>query len=571
MENKVKEFTGVETRMWKIRNTINEYKILFWWLTLLTLTPVYSPEINKAYENTKLWVSRTLNDNFWFSLNTTETDVLDQIIQDTIKKVGSDDIHNKQFQEALFKSIKKHDLINGTSILQAFIVFILYLSAYWEQLINQLKFGLPVKSKTFETFCLSNWLMVFINWLVPWSAVYLEWSVLAWTAVWINKFNELTWKKYSKWILQDLPVPIATYNKYWMPTLWNTKLEEESGYLEEEVIAYYKKNWEVMTLLYKWEELERVRQYLSKIEKDWVWYSDVAFTMTTKSWKLKTFLWTTRPNWQGWTNRYAKHLKSKEEIEEELAKTRFLLNEMEEKALSDILTWVSNRRKLEEDLHNLFTRKLRKSDPKDIVVALIDIDDFRQYNTKEGHAAGDKVLKDFSMYMKEERNLRPGDGFYRLGGDEFIIVFENTSTEEIIWKLNKIRQDYFDTTWIWTSWWLKYFNVNEYYKDGQTLEETQQIIEYIKDEADYYMYSVKYFKCIEDELVARWVIESWMKEKNWIAYPIFDEKKELIWAKIINSYWEFTITKEDLDLIEERKKIKTDEEDRDKLENIEFI
>jgi hypothetical protein len=35
------------------------------------------------------------------------------------------------------------------------------------------------------------------------------------------------------------------------------------------------------------------------------------------------------------------------------------------------------------------------------------------------------------------------------------------------------------------------------------MEETQQIIELIKEEADYYMYSVKYFKCIEEELVAR--------------------------------------------------------------------
>ena len=119
----------------------------------------------------------------------------------------------------------------------------------------------------------------------------------------------------------------------------------------------------------------------------------------------------------------------------------------------------------------------------------------------------------------------------------------------------------------WLNSSLKYFNVNEYYKEGQTLEETKQLIEYIKEEADYYMYSVKYFKCIEDELVARWVIKAWMKEKNWIAYPIFDENKNLIWAKIINAYWEFTITKEDLDLIEERKKVKTDEEDKNKLEN----
>jgi diguanylate cyclase (GGDEF)-like protein len=53
---------------------------------------------------------------------------------------------------------------------------------------------------------------------------------------------------------------------------------------------------------------------------------------------------------------------------------------MEEKAMSDKLTGVSNRRALDEDLHNLFIHKLRESDPKNIVLALIDIDDFKKFN-----------------------------------------------------------------------------------------------------------------------------------------------------------------------------------------------
>ncbi|EKD66106.1 MAG: diguanylate cyclase [uncultured bacterium (gcode 4)] len=580
IKDKIKESTSLYISDWKEiareaiidwKEIINNNRIIFGWLVLFTLTHLNSWTINKTYEDTKFWVNKVLNNNLWFHLETSKQIIIYNIYKETIKEVWTEDIYDEKLQKALFEKINKYDEATGTKLLESLLLWFLYWFAYMKTVRRVRDDYMPIDAKTFTTFCLSSWWMVLVNWFVPWSMVYLESFALAWYTVYLHYMNIKNDRKYKFWTIEKMPIPFSSYNSKWKPVIWNEKMEQETWYTFKEVLDYYNEKWEIMSLLYKWEELERVKKYLKKVEDEGIWYSRVAFTMTTKSWELKTFLWTTEPNWQGGNNRFAEYLKNKEEIEEELAKTRELLNEMEEKAMRDKLTWIWNRRALDDHLHNLFTNWLRRNtDPKNIVVALIDIDNFKKYNDKWGHAGWDKVLKEFSLYMSEARNLRPWDWIYRLWWDEFILIFEWPTIEEIIWKLSKVRQDFFEKTWIGTSWWLKQFNVKEYYKKDQTIEETQQIIELIKEEADYYMYSVKYFKCIEEELVAKWIIQPWMLEKNGIAYPIFDENKNLVWAKIINAYWEFTITKEDLDLIEERKKVKTDAEDKNKLENNEI-
>ena len=68
-------------------------------------------------------------------------------------------------------------------------------------------------------------------------------------------------------------------------------MEEETGYAAEEIIKYHKSNGDIMGLLYKWENLTKVRQYLGDIEESGKGYTNVAFTMTTKLGEEKTFLW----------------------------------------------------------------------------------------------------------------------------------------------------------------------------------------------------------------------------------------------------------------------------------------
>ena len=64
----------------------------------------------------------------------------------------------------------------------------------------------------------------------------------------------------------------------------------------------------------------------------------------------------------------------------------------------------------------------------ELSVAIIDIDDFKAINDRHGHAAGDRVLAEFGGEM--QRHMRPGDVFGRLGGEEFAILFPQTSMAE---------------------------------------------------------------------------------------------------------------------------------------------
>lgn len=55
-----------------------------------------------------------------------------------------------------------------------------------------------------------------------------------------------------------------------------------------------------------------------------------------------------------------------------------------------------------------------------LVLAIIDIDHFKNINDTYGHAAGDRVLAHFTGVVAG--NLRAGDGFGRLGGEEFAVL-----------------------------------------------------------------------------------------------------------------------------------------------------
>ncbi|MDD4151775.1 MAG: hypothetical protein PHR68_04125, partial [Candidatus Gracilibacteria bacterium] len=77
--------------------------------------------------------------------------------------------------------------------------------------------------------------------------------------------------------------PVVKYSNDGKPEIWNKKMADETGYTHEEVLKYFEENGEVMTLLYKGEDLEIVNKYLKSIENTGEGYEGIAFTMTTKS------------------------------------------------------------------------------------------------------------------------------------------------------------------------------------------------------------------------------------------------------------------------------------------------
>lgn len=90
----------------------------------------------------------------------------------------------------------------------------------------------------------------------------------------------------------------------------------------------------------------------------------------------------------------------------------------EDAALTDSLTGIPNRRAFERR----FSEVLRQSasDGQPLSVALMDLNGFKVLNDTEGHAAGDRVLKECAALWTAE--LRPTDVLARLGGDEFAVL-----------------------------------------------------------------------------------------------------------------------------------------------------
>jgi len=101
------------------------------------------------------------------------------------------------------------------------------------------------------------------------------------------------------------------------------------------------------------------------------------------------------------------------------------VSEMEEKAVKDQLTGLSNREG--------FRRNLEQSGETsfDGILILLDLDHFKNVNDSLGHPEGDAVLVMFSDLLKEFFN-RNSDFTARLGGDEFAVTQEGDLDAETV-------------------------------------------------------------------------------------------------------------------------------------------
>lgn len=61
------------------------------------------------------------------------------------------------------------------------------------------------------------------------------------------------------------------------------------------------------------------------------------------------------------------------------------------------------------------------------VVAVCDMDDFKEINDRYGHLAGDEILRNIGSLLKA--SIRQEDEAFRWGGDEFVILFHNQNVE----------------------------------------------------------------------------------------------------------------------------------------------
>lgn len=100
--------------------------------------------------------------------------------------------------------------------------------------------------------------------------------------------------------------------------------------------------------------------------------------------------------------------------------------ELEQSSHIDTLTGLYNRRALLEIADTMFQRLSRH--PHRFVMLFADLDKFKAVNDELGHAAGDLVLKQFAEIVRH--SIRGTDIAARFGGDEFVILLEDTGIGE---------------------------------------------------------------------------------------------------------------------------------------------
>ncbi len=107
-------------------------------------------------------------------------------------------------------------------------------------------------------------------------------------------------------------------------------------------------------------------------------------------------------------------------------------NELERASNTDPLTKIFNRKRFDEVMEEELQKVKRYGYPLSLI--LIDLNKFKFINDTYGHNAGDLVLIRFTETIS--KNIRTADRFFRIGGDEFILVLSHTKNEDAV-KLTK--------------------------------------------------------------------------------------------------------------------------------------
>jgi diguanylate cyclase len=112
-----------------------------------------------------------------------------------------------------------------------------------------------------------------------------------------------------------------------------------------------------------------------------------------------------------------------------------LVSRLEGLARTDPLTGVPNRRVWEEELPRELDRARRMGTG--LCLAMIDLDDFKSYNDRFGHQAGDQVLKEAAGAWRAE--VRSTDLLARYGGEEFVLLLPACALDDAVRIVERLR------------------------------------------------------------------------------------------------------------------------------------
>jgi len=99
---------------------------------------------------------------------------------------------------------------------------------------------------------------------------------------------------------------------------------------------------------------------------------------------------------------------------------------VKQQAITDSLTGLFNRRCFEDLLNREFQRASRHD--REFSLALVDVDDFKKFNDRFGHQAGDEALSMLGEAIRKA--IRATDLAARYGGDEIVVILPETRLEK---------------------------------------------------------------------------------------------------------------------------------------------
>lgn len=112
-----------------------------------------------------------------------------------------------------------------------------------------------------------------------------------------------------------------------------------------------------------------------------------------------------------------------------------LNSKLERLAVTDELTGLYNRRQAIARLGEKIESAERYGNA--LSIAMFDVDHFKKINDTLGHPAGDEVLRGIAATLRA--NVRSTDTIFRLGGEEFLIMFPTQTTQEALISVERCR------------------------------------------------------------------------------------------------------------------------------------
>jgi diguanylate cyclase (GGDEF)-like protein len=113
-----------------------------------------------------------------------------------------------------------------------------------------------------------------------------------------------------------------------------------------------------------------------------------------------------------------------------------LMETLRDSSLRDAMTGLNNRRFLEEYIESL-TATIRRRDSR-LGLLMADLDYFKMVNDTHGHDVGDIILKELAKIL--QTSLRASDLCIRFGGEEFLVILQDTNEAGTLEVAEKIRE-----------------------------------------------------------------------------------------------------------------------------------